>query len=229
LQHRTGNGHVFCSEHITEDEARSVLLGNLEGEALAEPRLIKFVTGRRRKFWNKNCVALGLASGFLEPLESTSIHLIQSGVSRLLSLFPNTGIHDAESDEYNRQCGMEFARVRDFIILHYMANERTDSQFWIDCRNMTPPEELTRKLAFFRASGGIYREQEDLFAEASWLQVMIGQGIEPVGYHPMADQLSSAELERFLTDLRTVIAKAADAMPAHGDFVAANCAAQGMT
>ncbi len=225
LQHRTGNGHVFCSSHISEDEARAVLLGNLEGEALAEPRLIKFVTGRRKKFWNKNCVALGLASGFLEPLESTSIHLIQSGVSRLLTMFPKAGIQDAEIDEYNRQCGMEFARIRDFIILHYMANERTDSRFWIDCRNMRPPEELARKLALFAATGGIYREQEDLFAEASWLQVMYGQGIDPAGYHPLADQLSAAELEGFLGDLGTVIARAAEAMPAHGDFVATHCAA----
>jgi tryptophan 7-halogenase len=228
LQHRTGNGHVFCSSHVSEDEARAALLGNLEGEALAEPRLIKFVTGRRNKFWNKNVVALGLASGFLEPLESTSIHLIQSGISRLLTMFPNAGVHEAEIDEYNRQCGLEFARVRDFIILHYLANERTDSQFWIDCRNMTPPGELTRKLALFRASGGIYREQEDLFAEASWLQVMYGQGIDPAGYHPLADTLSARELEGFLGDLRTVIAKAVATMPAHGDFVAANCAAKKM-
>lgn len=226
LQHRTGNGHVFCSAHISEDEARAVLLANLEGEALAEPRLIKFVTGRRNKFWNKNVVALGLASGFLEPLESTSIHLIQAGVNRLLSLFPHTGIHPAEVDEYNRQCTLEFERIRDFIILHYHANERTDSKFWIDCRNMSVPEELTRKMALFAANGVIYREQEDLFAEASWLQVMYGQGVDPVGYHPMADQLSPADLERFLTDLRTVIGKAVGAMPTHEAFIAAHCAAK---
>jgi tryptophan halogenase len=225
LQHRTGNGHVFCSAHIGEDEARAVLLGNLEGRTLAEPRLIKFVTGRRKKFWNKNVIALGLASGFLEPLESTSIHLIQSGVNRLLSLFPHTGIHQAEADEYNRQCGLEFERIRDFIILHYWANERTDSQFWIDCRNMSAPEELVRKVALFRANGVIYREQEDLFAEASWLQVMYGQGIEPAGYHPMADQLSQRDLERFLSDVSTVLAQATAAMPAHDAYIAANCAA----
>ncbi|MEQ1708314.1 MAG: tryptophan halogenase family protein [Terricaulis sp.] len=228
LQHRTGNGHVFCSAHISEDEASAVLLGNLEGEALAEPRLIKFVTGRRNKFWNKNVVALGLASGFLEPLESTSIHLIQSGVNRLLSLFPHTGIQDAEIDEYNRQCGLEFERIRDFIILHYHANERTDSQFWIDCRNMSVPEDLTRKLALFGANGVIYREQEDLFAEASWLQVMYGQGIDPIGYNPMADQLSAADLDRFLIDLRKVIANAVDAMPTHEAFIAAHCAARSL-
>lgn len=225
LQHRTGNGHVFCSTHIGEDEARAVLLANLEGEALAEPRLIKFVTGRRKKFWNKNVVALGLASGFLEPLESTSIHLIQSGVNRLLSLFPHTGIQDAVVDEYNRQCCLEFERIRDFIILHYWANERTDSRFWIACRNMSVPEELVRKAGLFRANGVIYREQEDLFAEASWLQVMYGQGIEPSGYHPMADQLSRADLDRFLADLTTVIGNATSAMPTHEAYIAAHCAA----
>ncbi len=216
---------MFCSAHVGEDEARAVLLGNLEGEVLAEPRLLKFTTGRRDKFWSRNVVALGLASGFLEPLESTSIHLIQSGISRLLSLFPNAGIHEAEVDEYNRQMGLEFARVRDFIILHYMANERTDSQFWIQCREMSAPDELARKLAFFRANGGIYREQEDLFAEASWLQVMYGQGLEPAGHHPMADQLSASDLEGFLGNLRTVIDRETAAMPAHADFIAANCAA----
>jgi tryptophan halogenase len=225
LQHRTGNGHVFCSEHISEDEARAVLLGYLEGETLAEPRLIKFITGRRNKFWNKNVVALGLASGFLEPLESTSIHLIQSGVNRLLSLFPHTGIHQAEVDEYNRQCSLEFERIRDFIILHYHANERTDSPFWVQCREMSVPEELTRKLALFNANGVIYREQEDLFAEASWLQVMIGQGADPQGYHPMAEQLSQEQLTQFLDNIRTVIDNAVAAMPAHEAYIAAHCAA----
>lgn len=225
LQHRTGNGHVFCSEHISEDEARAVLLGNLEGETLAEPRLIKFITGRRNKFWNKNVVALGLAGGFLEPLESTSIHLIQSGVNRLLSLFPHTGIHQAEADEYNRQCSLEFERIRDFIILHYHANERTDSAFWTQCREMSVPEDLIRKLALFNANGVIYRDQEDLFAEASWLQVMIGQGADPQGYHPMADQLSQEQLTQFLDSIRTVLDNAVAAMPAHEAYIAAHCAA----
>ncbi|KAF0186712.1 MAG: tryptophan 7-halogenase [Hyphomonadaceae bacterium] len=225
LQHRTGNGHVFSSSHVSEDEATATLLANLEGEPLAEPRLIRFTTGRRKKFWAKNCVALGLASGFLEPLESTSIHLVQSGVSRLLSLFPNSGVNAAEIDEYNRQCGLEFARVRDFIILHYLANERTDSPFWTDCRNMAPPEDLVRKIALFRANGAIYRDQEDLFAEASWLQVMYGQGIEPQGYHPMADQISDTALGAFLTDLRAVIGGATAAMPAHEEYIRSHCAA----
>ena len=225
LQHRTGNGHVFCSAYISEDEARSRLMSHLEGEALAEPRLIRFLTGRRNRFWNRNVVSLGLASGFLEPLESTSIHLIQSGVSRLLALFPHTGIDPAEVEEYNRQMGLEFERIRDFIILHYHLNERTDSQFWIDRRMMSVPEDLTRKMALFAANGVIYRDQEDLFTESSWLQVMLGQGIVPRGYHPMADQLSDADLEGFLTHLRMVITGAVGAMPTHDAFIAAHCRA----
>ncbi len=225
LQHRTGNGHVFCEAYISEDEARAVLLENLEGEILAEPRLIKIVTGRRKKFWSKNCVALGLASGFLEPLESTSIHLIQSGISRLLSLFPGGG-YQAVADEYNRQCGLEFERVRDFIILHYLANQRSDSVFWEACRNMAAPEQLVRKIELFRASGVVYREQEDLFAEASWLQVMLGQGISPDAHHPLADQMSAAKLDAFLNDLGVVIDRATDAMSTHADFIAKHCAAR---
>jgi tryptophan halogenase len=225
LQHRTGNGHVFCSDYISEDEARSVLVNHLEGDMLAEPRLIRFLTGRRNLFWNRNVVALGLASGFLEPLESTSIHLIQSGVSRLLALFPHTGIHPAEVEEYNRQCALEFERIRDFIILHYHANERDDSRFWADRREMKVPESLAHKMALFAANGVIYREQEDLFTESSWLQVLLGQGVDPIGYHPMADQLSEADLEGFLTHLQMVIAGAVDRMPTHEAYIASHCAA----
>jgi tryptophan halogenase len=225
LQHRTGNGHVFCSAYVSEDEARETLMNNLEGEPLAEPRLIRFLTGRRNRFWNKNVVALGLASGFLEPLESTSIHLIQSGVSRLLALFPHTGIDPAEVEEYNRQCSLEFERIRDFIILHYHATERTDSAFWRNRRAMAIPEALAHKMALFAANGVIYRDQEDLFTESSWLQVMLGQGIEPRGYHPMADQLPEGDLAGFLSDLNSVIARAVDAMPTHEDYIAAHCAA----
>ena len=226
LQHRTGNGHVFCSGHINAEDAREVLLANVEGAQLAEPRLITFTTGRRTRFWNKNVVALGLASGFLEPLESTSIHLIQSGVSRLIALFPHSGVDQAIIDEYNRQCTLEFERIRDFIILHYHATERTDSPFWQERRAMAVPEDLSRKMALFAANGVIYREQEDLFAEASWLQVMYGQGLEPRGYHPMADQLSDADLQRFLSDLSLVITRAVDAAPTHEAYIAAHCAAR---
>ncbi|MES1158677.1 MAG: tryptophan halogenase family protein [Terricaulis silvestris] len=225
LQHRVGNGHVYCSRYISDDEAASILKANLQGDLLAEPRLLKFTTGRRKKFWNKNCVALGLASGFMEPLESTSIHLIQSGVSRLIALFPDKSFATADIDEYNRQCGLEFERIRDFLILHYTANERTDSQFWIDCQHIARPPELQHKLDLFRASGRIFREQEDLFAEVSWLQVMLGQNITPRAHHPMADVLTPKDLTEFLTNVRQIISVSAARLPAHEAFIARHCAA----
>jgi tryptophan halogenase len=223
LQHRTGNGHVFCSRHVSEDEATATLMANLEGEPLAEPRLLKFVTGRRKAFWNRNVVALGLASGFMEPLESTSIHLIQSGLSRLLNLFPDKGFAQADIDEYNRQAGLEVERIRDFLVLHYWANQRPEP-FWTACREMTIPSELARKVEIFRAHGRLFREPEDLFFETSWLQVLLGQGIAPRGCHPMTDLVSGPRLEGFLADLRKITADAADALPDHADFIRQQCA-----
>ena len=225
LQHRTGNGHVFCSRYVSDDEAIATLMANLEGEPLAEPRLLKFVTGRRKRFWNRNVVALGLASGFMEPLESTSIHLIQSGLSRLLNLFPDQGFAPTDIDEYNRQAGLEFERVRDFLVLHYWANQRTEP-FWKACRETAIPSELSRKVEIFRAHGRLFREPEDLFLETSWLQVLLGQGIEPAGYHPMADLVTGAQLDGFLADLRKITADAADALPGHADFIRQHCAAR---
>ncbi len=226
LQHRTGNGHVFCSDFMSEDEATAILLDNLEGEPLADPRPIRFKTGRRNKFWNRNVVALGLASGFLEPLESTSIHLIQSGISRLIPLFPSTGVENALVDEYNRQMGLEFEKIRDFLILHYHANERTDSPYWIERREAEIPETLKRKMALFKQSGRLYHEQEDLFTDSSWLQVMLGQGITPQGYHPAADMVDQASFDQMMGDIRTLVRQAADKLPTHEAFIAQNCAAR---
>ena len=225
LQNRIGNGHVYCSQYISDDEAHSVLMNNLDGQALAEPRLLKFTPGRRKKFWNKNCVALGLASGFMEPLESTSIHLVQSGIDRLIKMFPDKGFSDVNTDEYNRQSTFEFERIRDFIILHYHANERTDSQFWIDRREMSVPAELTRKMDLFRDSGLIHRDAEELFTEVAWLQVMIGQHIIPNRYHPMAGQITAQQLDQFLGTFRQIAGKAVNDLPAHRDFINRNCAA----
>ena len=225
LQHRTGNGHVYSSAYMEDDEAADILMANLEGEALAEPRVIRYTTGRRQKFWNKNVVTIGLASGFLEPLESTSIHLIQSAISRLINFFPNAGFASADRDEYNRQMILEFERVRDFIILHYHANERTDSDFWKDCRNMSVPDSLTEKIALFRANGRLYTREEDLFADTNWLQVMMGQGIEPEGYHPMADTLEPEKLEEFLGNVRSIITQASAHLPSHTDYIKSHCAA----
>jgi tryptophan halogenase len=225
LQHRTGNGHVFSSAHMSEADATDTLMANLEGEALAEPRVIRFVTGRRKQFWNRNVVALGLASGFLEPLESTSIHLVQSGISRLIALFPDGDIAAADRDEYNRQMVLEYERIRDFIILHYHLNERTDSDFWQDCAAMTVPDTLTAKLDLFRANGRLYHREEDLFTDSSWLQVMLGQGVMPKGYHPMADALSADQLHDFLGNIRKIVGQAAATLPAHEDFLARHCPA----
>ena len=226
LQHRVGNGHVYCSRFVSDDEAAATLLANLEGEALAEPRIIQFTTGVRKQLWVKNCVALGLASGFLEPLESTSIHLIQSGISRLVSMFPDRRFDEALIAEYNRQARFELERIRDFIILHYHANGLGDAPFWKERREMAIPESLQAKIDLFRATGRIYREHEELFTEAGWLQIMLGQGIEPQGYHPAADILSDDDLSRFLQDIGRLIDAAVSAMPAHEAFIAQHCAAR---
>ena len=226
LQHRIGNGHVYCSRYISDDEATATLLDNLDGEPLGEPRLLQFTTGRRRKFWNRNCVALGLASGFMEPLESTSIHLIQTGVSWLVRLFPDRRFEQANIDEYNRHCLFDFDRIRDFLILHYKATERDDAPFWRDCRNLAVPDRLKHRLALFEAAGGVYRELGELFTEAAWLQVMLGQNIMPRGYHSIADGITSAQLQQFLRDLTTIIRGGVGQMPQHEEFIRAHCAAE---
>lgn len=226
LQHRVGNGYVYCSEFISDDEAASRLIESLDGEALADPRPLRFTTGKRRKLWNKNVVALGLASGFLEPLESTSIHLIQSGVARLLQFFPNRRIEDADVDQYNRLCDREFEQIKAFLILHYKQTERDDTPFWRHCRALPSTPDLDRKLAMFKASARIYRDHEDLFTESSWLQVMYGQGVVPDDWHPAADKLTDQQLASFLTDVRRLVAEAAARLPTHADWIARNCAAR---
>lgn len=221
LRHRTGNGYVYCSRFVSDDEAAATLLANLEGEPLAEPRRLTFVTGKRRKLWNRNCVALGLASGFMEPLESTSIHLIQSGLNRLIQFFPLAGFEPADIDEYNRQGDLEFEQIRAFLVLHYKATERTDTPFWRHCRALPSPPELDRKIDLFRANGRVCREAEDLFTESSWLQVLLGQGIEPRGYHPLADRLSRRDLDELMVNIRHIVAGAVARMPEHGAYVSA--------
>ena len=225
LQHRTGNGHVFCSDFISEDEAAAVLLANIEGRPLAEPRTLRFRTGMRSRAWSGNVVALGLASGFLEPLESTSIHLIQNGIARLLAHFPGRDFDGANVDAYNRRVRFDYERIRDFIILHYHANQRTDSAFWTRCREMAIPETLTLKIDLFRSQGQIVREADELFVEIGWFQVLTGQNVAPRAYHPMADQLSRDELSGFFGDIETIVAGTASRLPTHDDFIAQHCAA----
>jgi len=224
LQHRTGNGYVYCSDYISDDEAAATLLANLDGEALADPRPLRFLTGMRRKFWNRNCVAIGLASGFMEPLESTSIHFIQSAVARLVNFFPDASFDQADIDEYNRQLQFEFERSRDFIMLHYKANERAEP-LWQHCRDMPVPDTLAHKMALFLSHGRIHREHEELFTESGWLQVMLGQGLMPRGYHPMVDLFPDGELARMIDGTRILLERCASTMPSHEDFIARNCAA----
>jgi len=219
LQHRTGNGMVFSSRHWSDDQARDALMRNLDGEPLAEPRIIPFRTGRRREQWRKNVVSIGLSSSFLEPLESTSIHLIQTAVTRLAKLFPHRGIHVEEVAEFNRQSQVEIERVRDFIILHYKANERRDSDFWRACETMDIPDSLREKMALFARTGKLFRDYDDLFSEAAWQQVLIGQGLMPEDYHPIADNLSKRQLKELMESLKTLVDGTVKGLPDHEQFL----------
>ncbi|MBI1686000.1 tryptophan halogenase family protein [Caulobacter hibisci] len=221
LQHRTGNGHVFSSAWTDKDTARQVLMDNLEGEALAEPRLLTFVTGRRKQAWNRNVVALGLASGFMEPLESTSIHLVQSGLARLLALFPDTGFDPALTAEFNRQTAEEYANIRDFIVLHYKATEREDTPFWASRKAMEIPDSLAARMALFAGPGRIFSREEDLFKEGSWVQVLLGQGVVPAASHPMTATVADAQADGWLSNLAHIAARTAGSLPTHADFLAA--------
>lgn len=224
LQHRTGNGRVYCSTVVSDDEAAAGLAANLDGAALVEPRLLRFTTGKRRQAWNRNVVAIGLAGGFMEPLESTSIHLIQSAVSRLLKLLPGRTVADADRREFNRQTDFEFERIRDFLILHYWAQERPEP-FWRQCRAMPLPDSLVHKIELFRANGQIVREHEELFTEVGWLQVLVGQGVLPGGYHPIADQIEPGELAEYMQTLTALYRREVAQYPSHADFIARHCAA----
>ena len=220
LQHRNGNGHVFCSRYMSEDEATHVLMSHLDTPALGEPRVIRFTTGRRRKQWHRNVVAIGLSSGFLEPLESTSIHLIQSGIVRLLQLFPHNGIPQASVDEYNKQSRLEFEQIRDFLVLHYYLNERNDSRFWRDRRHADVPPLMQHKLALFHENGKLFRDQNDLFLESSWLQVMMGQGVTPRDIHPAALSMPDEHVITTLARLKQVKSEPASQFPKHDEFLA---------
>jgi tryptophan halogenase len=219
LQHRTGNGYVYASRHISDDEAAATLLANLDGEALADPRPLRFTTGMRKRCWNKNVVALGLASGFLEPLESTSIYSAQSGITRLLSLFPTRDFNPMLIERYNRESAFEFERIRDFLILHYHATERHDTPFWDACRTMSVPEALRETMALFRVDGRYFRNGDDFFALPSWVQVMLGQRIVPRGYHPMVDEMPEDRLVDHVDSVRATLAQAVATMPTHQEWI----------
>jgi tryptophan halogenase len=224
LQHRMGNGLVYASDHLADADAEELLLANLEGESLAEPRRLKFTAGRRRLAWNANVVSLGLSSGFVEPLESTSIQLIQSGIVKLLALFPDRRFDRVERDEYNRQMQELFEDVRDFIILHYKVTNRDDSEFWKRCRAMDVPDSLQSKLDLWRGKGRLFREGRELFQTASWVAVLLGQGSMPEETEPAADALDQAMIADALDKMRLSYRRMAEHMPMHGDYVASACA-----
>jgi len=223
LQTRVGNGLVYCSEFMSDDEARESLLDNLEGELLTEPRVLRFRAGQRVKHWNRNCIALGLAAGFLEPLESTSIHLIQRGVLRLMQMFPYSGIVESDQAEFNRQMDTEFRFIRDFIIMHYHVTERTDTAFWRRCREMDIPASLQHRLNLFADTGRVFEGEGDIFRENSWTQVMLGQGIVPKSYHPIVDMMGDQELLQFMQIQSQKVDHVLNQLPTHQEFINRYC------
>lgn len=225
LRHRTGNGHVYCSHFMSDDAAEAHLLANLDGQATATPRHLSFTTGRRRLTWNKNVVALGLASGFVEPLESTSIHLVQRGIAVLMALFPARGIVQAEVDLYNRLMTAEYEAVRDFVILHYKQTQRDDTPFWRQVRDMSIPESLSERMAVFANMARLILEPGELFREKSWSAVLLGQGLWPQGYDPQADLIPEADVRNALRNMKSVIKSRVNTLASHDEFLSGRHAA----
>jgi tryptophan halogenase len=218
LQHRVGNGYVFSNHYVSEDQATATLLANLDGKALGSPWILRFVPGLRKRPWQRNCVAIGLASGFIEPLESTSIHQIQSAIFRLLKFFPSATPSEADIDEYNRLTHREYEHIRDFIVLHYHLNHR-DEPLWQFCKNMDIPESLRHKIGLFKSHGRLFTETDELFAQGSWWQVMQGQGMRPRGYDPIVDVVDVEDLSAFFDGIKSAIQACIKAMPTHEDFL----------
>ncbi len=223
LQHRTGNGLVYCSKFWSRDEAEAKLRGNLEGEMVTEPRPIKFQTGTRRRHWVKNCVAVGLSSGFMEPLESTSIHLIQRSIVRFMQMFPSDGVRQPDIDEFNNQMKFEIENIRDFIILHYHVTNRTDTPFWRHCRTMEIPESLQHRIDLFKETGRVFKVPTELFGENSWTQVMLGQGLSPEQYHPIVNMMDEQELRDFLGGIHGSVERLVSQLPEHQRFIDHYC------
>lgn len=225
LQSRVGNGLVYSSKYMEDKEALDVLMANVDGEIISKPNFIKFKTGQRVKHWSKNCVAIGLSAGFLEPLESTSIHLIQRAIIRLMQMFPSNGFTDSDRDEFNKQMSDEYEYIRDFIIMHYHVTERDDSAFWRYCRTMDIPATLQHKLDLFLEAGRVFHGEGDVFAENSWTQVMLGQGLTPEQYHPIVNMMSNKELESFLANLKAMVDHSVGQLPSHDVFLSKYCPA----
>ena len=223
LQSRVGNGLVYSSQYQSDDNALQTLLGNIEGPVRTEPNPIKFTTGQRALHWNKNCVAIGLSGGFIEPLESTSIHLIQRAVIRLMQMFPYDGIRDPDVAEFNRQMKQETEHIRDFIILHYHVTNRRDTDFWRYVSSMSLPDSLEHRIDLFKQTGRVFQMPDELFSENSWVQVMLGQGITPEQYHPIVNMMSDRELEGFLSEIKRNVKAKVGQLPSHSDFINHYC------
>ncbi len=225
LQHRIGNGYVYCSDYISDDEAAGTLLANLDGKPLADPRFIKFTTGHRNSYWVKNCVAIGLSSGFMEPLESTSIWMIQTGIAKLLTMFPDKSFAPVDIERFNRVLKTETEEIRDFLVLHYKVTERDDTPFWNYVRTMDIPDRLAEKMRVYANTGRAFRENDELFNDTSWFAVMAGQGMMPRTYDPVANLLSEEETQIRLDQIRGAVLNSAEYMPKHRDFINEHCAA----
>jgi len=223
LQHRQGNGIVYCNRYLDKDAALDRLLGSVEGEVLTKPNFIGYTTGARRKQWHRNCVAVGLSGGFMEPLESTAIHLIQRAVLRLIRMLPGGRISARDIAEFNDQQLTDMDQIRDFLILHYKVTNRRDSPFWRHCADLPLPDSLEQKIELFRETGRVFRRNEELFVENSWVQVMMGQGITPKSYHPIATKLSAGELDAFLSGQREAVARTVAGLPDHHSYIAHYC------
>lgn len=227
LQHRTGNGHVYASAFISDEEAATSLIDNLDGELMAEPRFLRFTTGKRKKLWNRNCISIGLSGGFLEPLESTSIYLIQEGITKLLEYFPTLTSANIDRQEYNDLMDLEFERVRDFLILHYHATQRHDSDFWHYMRTMTIPDSLSEKMELFKSRGRVTAYDRGLFLQPSWIAVYLGQRIIPDAWDERVGILADTEVKRHLSGLKQLMQRSASEMPSHADYIANYCPSMG--
>ncbi len=222
LQHRIGNGYVYCSKFASDDEAAATLLANLDGKALGEPRLLRFTAGRRHKQWERNCIAIGLSGGFLEPLESTSIALIQNGIGRIIEYFPDKSFDPIVRDEFNRQSEIEYERIRDFIIAHYHFTERRDSELWRYCSTMTLPDTLAYKIEVFRSRGRPVVYDSDGFKEASWLSIYNGLGVAPRAYDSLVDRIPLDNIRRTFAERRALLRRVVETMPTHEQFLERN-------
>jgi len=225
LQNRTGNGYVYCGDYISDDEATASLLDGLDSQPNGEPRQLRFTTGIRKKVWNKNVVAIGLSAGFMEPLESTSIHLIQTSIARLMTNFPDKHFNEADQTYFNQRTYLEYEQVRDFLVLHYCATERDDTEFWNYCRTMELPESLKQRMDIYKENARLYRHDNELFGEVSWFAVMHGQNIMPKRFHPNANMIPEAELTQRMNDIKRTWQNCLERMPSHQEYIDQNCRA----